>query len=199
MNAFAFHCAFACASVVARVGGLLASLRYPDHRFAAERRIRGRLLERAFGVRGLSIGRVRFEDPSRVTLGDRTKLYCQTVLVAGRNGSIRIGADSHLGYNCVLAGTGGISIGRACNISSNVCIYSVTDEPWGEPETPRRAAVTIGDHVLIGAQAVILPGVTVGDGASIGACAVVTCDVAAGAVVGGVPARELRRKSTSAN
>lgn len=198
MKSFAFHCAFVCASLIARIGGILATLRHPDHRFAAERRLRGRLLESGFGAKGLSIGRVRFEDPSRVSLGDRTKLYCQTVLVAGKDGSIRIGADCHLGYNCVLAGTGGITIGRACNISSNVCIYSVTDRPWGQGDTPRRAPVVIGDHVLIGAQAVILPGVTIGDGASIAAGAVVTGDVAVGAIVGGVPARELRRKPTSA-
>jgi acetyltransferase-like isoleucine patch superfamily enzyme len=47
----------------------------------------------------------------------------------------------------------------------------------------------------IGTGAVILPGVTVGRGAIVGAGAVVTCDVPAGAVVAGVPARVLRQRS----
>ena len=49
--------------------------------------------------------------------------------------------------------------------------------------------IKIGDHVFIGANATVLPGVTVGDRAVIGAGSVVTHDVPAGAVVAGVPAR----------
>ena len=52
--------------------------------------------------------------------------------------------------------------------------------------------VVIEDLVWIGAGATILRGVHVGRGASIAAGSVVTKDVAAGAVVGGVPARVLR-------
>jgi maltose O-acetyltransferase len=50
--------------------------------------------------------------------------------------------------------------------------------------------VSIGANVLIGAAAIILPGVTVGDDAIVGAGAVVTRDVRPGATVVGNPARE---------
>lgn len=53
----------------------------------------------------------------------------------------------------------------------------------------------IGDHVLIGANTTILPGVTIGDGAVVAAGAVVHKDVAPGAFVGGNPLRELKRSS----
>jgi serine acetyltransferase len=48
--------------------------------------------------------------------------------------------------------------------------------------------------VWIGHGATVLPGVKVGDGAVIGAGAVVTKDVAAYAVVGGVPAKTIRQR-----
>lgn len=49
--------------------------------------------------------------------------------------------------------------------------------------------VHIGDHVFIGANATILPGVTIGDYAVVGAGSIVTHDVPARTVVAGVPAR----------
>lgn len=54
--------------------------------------------------------------------------------------------------------------------------------------------VTIGHDVWIGHGVTVLPGVTVGDGAVIGAGAVVTRDVAPYDIVGGVPARPIRRR-----
>lgn len=52
--------------------------------------------------------------------------------------------------------------------------------------------VHIGNHVWIGARAMILKGVTIGDGAVIAAGAVVTKDIPAHAVAAGVPARVIR-------
>lgn len=51
--------------------------------------------------------------------------------------------------------------------------------------------IKIGNHVFIGANSTILPGVSIGDYAVIGAGSVVTCDVPEGAVVAGVPARQI--------
>lgn len=58
----------------------------------------------------------------------------------------------------------------------------------------RGAKVTIGNDCWIGHAAIILPGVTVGDGAVIAAGAVVSRDVAPYTIVGGVPARAIRRR-----
>ena len=52
----------------------------------------------------------------------------------------------------------------------------------------------IGNDVWIGYEAVILSGVTIGDGAVIGARAVVTRDVPPYTIVGGVPAKPIRRR-----
>lgn len=54
--------------------------------------------------------------------------------------------------------------------------------------------IIIGNDVWIGYEAVILSGVTIGDGAVIGTHAVVTKDVPPYTIVGGVPAKPIRRR-----
>lgn len=54
--------------------------------------------------------------------------------------------------------------------------------------------IIIGNDVWIGFEAIILAGVTIGDGAIIGSRAVVTKDVAPYTIVGGVPAREIKKR-----
>ena len=55
----------------------------------------------------------------------------------------------------------------------------------------RTGEVVIGDRAMIGAKAVVLPGVQVGADAQIAANSLVTRDVPAGATVAGVPARQM--------
>ena len=52
----------------------------------------------------------------------------------------------------------------------------------------------IGNDVWIGSEAIIMPGVTIGDGAVIGTRALVTRDVPPYAIVGGNPARVIRKR-----
>lgn len=73
-------------------------------------------------------------------------------------------------------------------------------EEWGlEKEKVAEAwdnkgDIVIGNDVWIGYEAVILSGVTIGDGAIIGSRAVVTKDVPPYTIVGGVPAKTIRRR-----
>lgn len=66
------------------------------------------------------------------------------------------------------------------------------------PEVPfipnRKKDTVIGNDVWIGYDATIMPGVTIGDGAIIGTRAVVTKDVAPYEVVGGNPAKVIRKR-----
>lgn len=63
-----------------------------------------------------------------------------------------------------------------------------------EHEFKGKTRIRIGNDVWIGSRAVILRGVCVGDGAVVGAGAVVTRDVEPYTIVGGVPARPIRRR-----
>lgn len=79
-----------------------------------------------------------------------------------------------------------VTIGNNCRIYHHVTIAG--EMPLNAPER-----VVIGDNVVIGVNAVILPrpyaGLTIGNDAIIGAGAVVTKDVPPGAKMVGVPAR----------
>lgn len=78
--------------------------------------------------------------------------------------------------------------------------FPIFYEQWGlDPKNIRDAwdnkgDIVIGNDVWIGYEAVIFSGVTVGDGAVIGTRAVVTKDVPPYTIVGGVPARPIRRR-----
>lgn len=57
-----------------------------------------------------------------------------------------------------------------------------------------KGGIIIGNDVWIGYEAVILSGVTIGDGAVIGTRTVVTKDVPLYTVVGGIPAKPIRKR-----
>lgn len=112
-----------------------------------------------------------------------------------------------------------LTIGKFCSIAPRVAIWlggtghhdinAVSTYPfgaflevWPQAKPFRREAlynkasddVTIGNDVWIGYRVTILPGVTIGNGAIIGACSVVTRDVEPYAIVGGNPARLIKKR-----
>lgn len=78
--------------------------------------------------------------------------------------------------------------------------FPIFFEEWGLDSAniteawDKKGDIVIGNDVWIGYEAVILSGVTVGDGAIIGTRAVVTKDVPPYTIVGGIPARCIRRR-----
>jgi chloramphenicol O-acetyltransferase type B len=63
----------------------------------------------------------------------------------------------------------------------------------------RGGDTVIGNDVWIGSEAIIMPGVTIGHGAVIGTRALVTRDVEPYAIVGGNPARVIRKRFDEAS
>lgn len=95
-----------------------------------------------------------------------------------------IGDNSMIDMNAVLGGRA--MIGKDSHIGAGAVIAGVVEPASATP-------VRIDDHVLVGANAVVIEGVHVGEGAVVAAGAVVTHDVAPHTVVGGVPARVLKK------
>lgn len=78
--------------------------------------------------------------------------------------------------------------------------FPLFDEEWGlngdniTDAWDNNGDIVIGNDVWIGYEAVIMQGIHIGDGAIIGTRALVTKDVAPYTIVGGVPAREIRKR-----
>jgi len=112
-----------------------------------------------------------------------------TLLLYGR---VRIGNGVYIGVGCYFDARGGLSIGNRVQIGAGTKCFAFNHGLGpGEPDTMR--GISIGDDVWIGANVVVLDGVTIGNGAVIAAGAVVRGDVAPMTLVGGVPARLIRR------
>ena len=110
----------------------------------------------------------------------------------GKN--LKIGKNVFINSGCRFQDQGGITIGDGALIGHNVVLATINHDL----DPARRgdnlpAPIVIGEGVWIGANATVLPGVTIGDHAVVAAGAVVTKDVPADMVVGGVPAKTIRR------
>lgn len=118
------------------------------------------------------------------------------------NCSIRIGKNTTIESASLSAAedNSSIEIGEDCMLSSGIRIvttdsHSLIDMDSGKRINPAKS-VSIGNHVWIGANCTINKGVTIGDGAIVAGNSVVTHNVPANTIVGGIPAREIRRRVT---
>ncbi len=110
----------------------------------------------------------------------------------GKN--ITIGKGVFINSGCCFQDQGGITIGDGTFIGHQV-VFATIDHGL---ELEHRhdnfvSPIKLGKNVWVGAHATILRGVTVGDNSVIAAGAVVTKDVPENVVVGGVPAKIIKR------
>ena len=105
---------------------------------------------------------------------------------------ITFGKHVFINHNFTAMSIGGIEFGDNVQIGPHVTI--VTDNhDLNNRYVLRCKPVIIGNNVWIGAGVSIMPGVHVGDNAVIAGGAVVTKDVPANTIVGGNPAKVIRK------
>jgi acetyltransferase-like isoleucine patch superfamily enzyme len=136
-----------------------------------------RLVYRLFGVR----------------IGSGSIIHWQTHFF--NPSGVRIGEFCNLGNGIFLDGRLGLTIGNRVATGSEVMIYTMQHDIDSTAFEAVGGQVTIEDYVYIGPRAIILPNIRIGRGAVVGAGAVVTQDVPEYAVVAGVPARFVRKRS----
>ncbi|MDM8146180.1 DapH/DapD/GlmU-related protein [Bacteroides eggerthii] len=110
----------------------------------------------------------------------------------GKN--IHVGEHVFINACCHFQDHGGVTLGDGCQIGHNVVFATLNHglEP-ADRGTTYPAPIVLGRNVWVGSNATILQGVTIGDNAVVAAGAVVSRDVPANTIVGGVPARIIKR------
>jgi acetyltransferase-like isoleucine patch superfamily enzyme len=141
-------------------------------------------------------------NPKRLRIGNKFKIYENCIIAIGKaeieigdNGFIGVGTYINATYGNVKIGDG-VAIAPFCKLFTFSHHYS---EDKGIRESYYHKDVVIGNDVLIGSNSVILPGVTIGDRAIIAAGSVVTRDVESNSIVGGIPAKLIKRRISKSN
>ncbi|HEX5435626.1 MAG TPA: DapH/DapD/GlmU-related protein [Gemmatimonadaceae bacterium] len=175
---------------------------------------------------------VHFQSPKLIMIGDGCWIDKGVILLAGEDrsgrarrllstagttaprGTIRIGADVHVGAYCLISGIGGVSIGNECTLSAGVRIYSFShhyrsdEHPadrrirFGSPGDPKRqflieGAVVLEENVGVALGAVILPGVRIARDSFVMIHSVVSHSAEENSLIAGQPATRIRARFSS--
>jgi len=142
-------------------------------------------------------GSVRMDTPPyrKFSLGKRSVVESFSC-INNAVGDVVIGDYTRIGIHNTIIGP--VTIGSHVNLAQGITVTALNHNFGNTNERIDLQGVTtkqvvINDDVWIGANAVILPGVTIGRHAVVAAGAVVTTDVPENTVVGGVPAKIIKR------
>lgn len=112
----------------------------------------------------------------------------------GKHGGLHsIGEDTEINYGVTITDPAHVRIGRNCTLTTCTLlghdgVVRVLNTAYNK-KLDAVGKIDILDNCFIGHGAIVMPGVTIGPNAIVAAGAVVRADVAAGTVVGGVPAK----------
>lgn len=130
---------------------------------------------------------------------DKGTLFIGTPTLTGTGNiydRLKIGRDSIISWGCYLDLQGTITIGNRVGLSPQISVIT-SSHSVGSPSNRvgelQALPVVIKDGAWIGVRCTILPGVTIHEGAVVAAGAVVTKDVPANTLVGGVPAKMIKK------
>jgi acetyltransferase-like isoleucine patch superfamily enzyme len=144
------------------------------------------------GSDGLNIGH-------RVNIGDYSRVVVSTSFNNIGKG-IKLHSDVAIGEFSYIGGAGGVEIGSSCIIGQYFSIHP-ENHIFSSLETEIRAqgvdrkGIEIGSNCWIGAKVTILDGSVIGSGCVVAAGAIVNGSFPNDVVIGGVPAKILKKRS----
>ena len=145
-------------------------------------------------------GQIIFEsDKGRIVFGDRVSFGNSTIICRNK---IQFGSDIYVAWGVTFYDHDSHSLDykervydreRELKALEEGLPNKILTKNW---KVVNSKPIIIGDHVWIGMNVLILKGVNIGEGAIVGAGSVVTKDVPAWTLVGGNPARVIRKLKT---
>lgn len=159
-----------------------------------------KILSRSFKNNRFETG-LRIEYPKNIELGSDSYFGLNCKLYASEFSSVKIGLNASFNANVMInaRGKGKITIGNNVLIGPNVVLRSSNHSFKTTKKSIMEQGMTEGeiiihDDVWIGSNAVILPNCEVGNGVIIAAGAVVTSNIDPYSIVGGVPAKLIKKR-----
>lgn len=146
----------------------------------------------ALGTEGISFG-------NNVGIGSFSRVIVSTSLNDIGKG-IKIGNNVGIGEYAYLGGAGGLEIGDDCIVGQYLSCHPENHNYEQENELIRnqgvnRKGIKIGSNCWLGSKVTILDGVSIGNGSIIAAGAVVTSSFPENSIIGGVPAKLLKKRN----
>ena len=145
---------------------------------------------------------VRLVGADQITIRDHV-IVDDFVFLQGGTG-LSIGSYVHIASYASITGGGEGELQDFVGIAAGARVFTGTDVPDGTglagPRIPehmrsvQRGRTVLEEHVFVGANAVVLPGVTIGQGAVIGALSLVTSDIEPWTVNVGTPTRTVKER-----
>lgn len=144
--------------------------------------------------------------PENIVLGSH--IIIDDYVFIGAHRKLVLGNYVHIASQSSITGGGHVLIGDFSSVSSGARLISGPEDLAGGGLTnptippdfrqPHRGRIIVEPHVLVGANAVVLPDVTIGEGAVVGAGAVVTRSLEPWGIYVGSPARRINTRPREA-
>lgn len=135
---------------------------------------------------------------NNLILNDGVRVAKRCSLFGSEGNLLEIGKNSYVGMNTVINGfSARVVIGENVSIAQSVNIMADSG-PNASLEMQaffpmKKGPINIGNHCWIGANSIIMPNVDLGDFCVIAANSFVTCSFESYSVIGGNPARLIRK------
>ncbi len=127
-------------------------------------------------------------------LGEEFHIHTPMYVAFGKH--IEAGKNFFANMDCIFLDVGKITFGDNVMVGPRVGFYTAghpTDPDIRNSRLEFGYPITVGNNVWIGGGSTIIPGITIGDNSIIAGGSVVTKDVPANCIVGGNPARFIRK------